>query len=63
MCEVYYAYDKKKVATFPTREAAESWIANEAIKSNYGICRTWTMNGWDYFDVGPTVYIIKHDAR
>ena len=69
MCKLYNAYDNKRfnawenelVGLFSSRQKAEEWLTRYAQKWNGGILRTWTMDGWDYFDVGPRVYKIKHE--
>jgi len=59
MCEVYNAYDSKLVGIFPNRTKAENWITRRAAQWNYCIFRQWSMDGWDFFDVGPRVFKIK----
>lgn len=61
MCEVYNAYENKLVAIFSDRKRAEAWIGRRAHDWNYGLCREWSTDGWDYFDVGPRVFKIKHE--
>ena len=55
---IYNAYDKEAVASFPTREEAIKWMTDRAAEWNYGIYRTWTIDGLEYYDVGPRVYCI-----
>lgn len=59
MCEVYNVYDGKLVGVFTSRTKAEQWIGERAAEWNYGLCRQWFLEGWDYFDVGLRVFKIK----
>jgi len=59
MCEVYNAYESKLIGVFASRAKAEQWIGKRAAAWNYGLCRQWSHDGWDYFDVGPRVFKIK----
>lgn len=58
MTIVYNAYGLKAVNSFETREEAIEWMRNLAASWNYGIYRTWTLNGLEYFDLGPRVYCL-----
>jgi hypothetical protein len=57
--KVYNAYDLTLVGTFPSRVDAETWITSQAVRLNYGMYRTYSMDGWDYFDIGPRTYCIR----
>lgn len=59
MTKVLSAFGLKEVITFNTREEAEKWLGQQASIYNYGICRMWSENGYDYFDIGPRVFCIK----
>ena len=59
MCEVYAAYDGKLVGVFTSRTKAEQWIGKRAAEWNYGLCRQWSFNGWDFYDVSHRVFKIK----
>lgn len=63
MCEVYNAYENKLIGIFSTRKRALEWITKRATEWNYGLYRTWSINGWDYYDVGPRVFKIKHEEE
>lgn len=59
MIKVLSAFNLEEVATFNTRQEAEKWLGQQASIYNYGIYRTWSENGYDYFDIGPRVFCIK----
>lgn len=58
MCIVYNAYNMNEAGEFPTRDAAIEWITKCANDWNYGIYRMWTLDGYDYYDVGPRTFCI-----
>jgi len=52
-------FTKEEVARFDTFERAEQYCGKVAYAENYGMLRTWKMNGKTYMDCGPRTFTIE----
>ena len=56
MFKVMKAYTNTLDRFLPNHDALMEFINRKALKLNYGMYRTWTVDNVMYFDCGPTVY-------
>lgn len=56
MFKVMKAYNDTLDRYLPDHDALMAFVQRKATKLNYGLYRTWTVDGVMYFDCGPTVY-------
>ena len=60
--EIYKAYGKTYDRTVDSWEAVMEFVVRKANKMNFGMYRTWELEGNTFFDCGPTVYVVKEIA-
>lgn len=62
MFKVSESYSKEEVVRFNTKEEAERFCGKYAYAHNYGMLRSWTIDGKLYMDCGPRTFVIEEVA-
>lgn len=57
--EIRKVYNNTYDRTLDSWDEVMAFVGRKANKMNYGIYRTWEIDGIKYFDCGPTVYSVK----
>lgn len=55
MIKIYSAYNNEVVDAVDSQEMLDKWITDRAYAWNYGLFRTWSMDGRTYYDLSRTV--------
>lgn len=53
-----FASASQPTKVFDTEDQVHNFIADQANELNYGMYRWWTIDGIDFYDVGPCIYAV-----